>query len=58
MAAASGYDRVVKRLVEHGARVDAKNRRGVTPLGIATGRKTPPERASTADLLRQLGAVE
>jgi len=58
MAAASGYDRVVKLLVEHGARVDAKNRRGVTPLGIATARQTPPERASTADLLRQLGAVE
>ncbi len=42
-AAALGHDTVVQFLVEHGARVEAKNSRGITPLqaamfGSTTGR--------------------
>jgi ankyrin repeat protein len=58
MAAASGYDRVVRLLVENGARLDVKNRRGLTPLGVAAAMKAPAERVSTTELLRRLGAVE
>jgi len=36
VAAALGYDTVVRFLVEHGARVDVKNARGITPLAAAT----------------------
>jgi uncharacterized protein len=36
VAAALGYDSVVQRLVERGAGVNVKNRRGVTPLAAAT----------------------
>ena len=32
VAARSGYDTVVQLLVEHGARVNVKNKRGITPL--------------------------
>ncbi len=35
VAAALGYDTVVQFLVERGARVDGKNRRGITPLAAA-----------------------
>jgi ankyrin repeat protein len=43
VAAALGYDTVVQFLVEHGASVNAKNKRGITPLlaamfGSAVGR--------------------
>ena len=35
VAAARGYDTVVQLLVEHGASVDVKNKRGITPLAAA-----------------------
>jgi ankyrin repeat protein len=65
-AAALGYDRVIQTLVEHGAKPNQRNKRGQTPLGLIAGKKDnvrAPERsrsaqASTADLLRKLGAVE
>jgi len=49
-AASKGYDAVVQLLADQGARLEAKNKRGRTPL--ATAKK------STADLLRKLGAKE
>jgi ankyrin repeat protein len=45
-----GYDRVVKLLVDKGAKLNLKNNRGQTPLTAAGAR--------TADLLRKLGAVD
>jgi hypothetical protein len=36
VAAALGYDTVVQLLVERGARVNVKNKRGITPLVAAT----------------------
>ena len=61
-AAGSGYDSVVEYLVAQGARVDAKNADGRTPLAIAQrgrirGRDATPHR-STVELLRRLGAGE
>jgi ankyrin repeat protein len=35
VAASRGYDTVIPLLVEHGARVDVKNKRGITPLAAA-----------------------
>jgi len=35
VAASLGYDTVVQLLVERGASIDVKNRRGITPLGAA-----------------------
>jgi ankyrin repeat protein len=67
-AAGLGYNSVVQFLVEHGASLGQKNRRGQTALGSIAGRKgdgvTATDRAgqtpgmSTADLLRKLGATE
>ena len=38
-AAAQGYDTVVQFLADHGAQVNAKNTRGLTPLGtLVSGR--------------------
>jgi ankyrin repeat protein len=54
-AASKGFDSVVEFLVARGARLDAKNKRGATPLGLALGRE---EFKSTADLLRKLGAQQ
>jgi ankyrin repeat protein len=34
-AAGLGYDSVVQFLADHGARIDAKNKRGLTPLAVA-----------------------
>jgi ankyrin repeat protein len=36
-AAAQGYDTVVQFLAEHGAQINAKNTRGLTPLGTLLG---------------------
>jgi ankyrin repeat protein len=49
-AAAKGYDAIVELLVSKGARLEAKNKRGRTPLAVA--------KKNTADLLRKLGAKE
>jgi len=68
-AAPLGFDTVVQFLVDSGADVNAKNRRGVTPLGALTGsgrrgyRDTDAvtghtEFPTTRALLRKLGAVE
>jgi ankyrin repeat protein len=71
-AASQGYDSVVQLLIDHGAQVNVKNRRGQTPLGVLTGgRKGRADGAtafvntynesshpSTVALLRKLGAVE
>ena len=66
VAAAQGYDTVVKVLADRGANLDTRNNRGLTPLGALLGRagvRRPDApgrsaRQSTIDLLRQLGAVE
>jgi uncharacterized protein len=49
-AAAKGYDAIVQLLVSKGASLEARNKRGRTPL--ATAKK------NTADLLRKLGAKD
>ena len=49
-AAAKGYDAIVQLLADKGAHLEAKNKRGRTPLGAA--------KKGTADLLRKLGAKE
>jgi uncharacterized protein len=65
-AAALGYDTVVKYLAEHGADLNVRNRRGLTPLAALTGKggegtrraAAGPRHPSTVDLLRELGATE
>ena len=67
-AASLGYDRVIRLLAHKGAQVNAKNKRGQTPLALLTGRRGTvrgavdalPElsRQSTIELLRSLGASE
>jgi uncharacterized protein len=68
MAASLALNKVVQLLVDHGAKLDVKNKRDITPLGMATASQgggplgffalTVEERKSTADLLRQLGATQ
>ena len=43
-AAAQGYDTVVQLLADHGAQVNAKNKRGLTPLAAAMFGSTAGER--------------
>jgi ankyrin repeat protein len=50
-AASKGYDAIVQLLADRATRLDAKNKRGRTPLASAA-------KKSTADLLRKLGAKE
>jgi ankyrin repeat protein len=65
-AAFKGFNRVVRHLVERGARVDAKNRRGLTALGALSSGGPAGERdqfefeylRETAALLRELGAKD
>jgi hypothetical protein len=69
-ATVMGYDQIVRLLADKGAELNAKNSRGQTPLAALTAVKAPAApagaaessrpivHASTADLLRQLGAVE
>jgi ankyrin repeat protein len=67
-AAPLGYDRVIERLAAGGAKLSVANKRGQTPLGLLTGKRTENLRApgrtnrstqqSTIDLLRKLGATE
>jgi ankyrin repeat protein len=68
MAAALALNKVVQLLVDRGAKLDAKNKRDITPLGMATSSQaagplgifalTLDERKPTADLLRRLGATQ
>jgi ankyrin repeat protein len=71
-AASRGFDAVVQLLVERGAHINVKNKRGLTPLAVALGAGQrrgaasapagvspgPVEHQSTVDLLRRLGATE
>lgn len=60
-AASRGADTIVKYLVEHGARLDAKTARGLTPLDVAMGKDSfglPVPHDSTVALIRSLGGVE
>jgi ankyrin repeat protein len=64
LAAGQGVSSVAQLLVEKGAALDVKNKRGLTPLGVATAPRPrgplaptgPDSRAGTAELLRRLGA--
>ncbi|HEU4688566.1 MAG TPA: ankyrin repeat domain-containing protein [Vicinamibacterales bacterium] len=59
VAANQGYDSVVKLLVEQGADLNARNAKGLTPLGALEARAgARTARKSTIDLLRSLGATE
>ncbi|HTB20391.1 MAG TPA: ankyrin repeat domain-containing protein [Bryobacteraceae bacterium] len=60
-AANRGSDLLVKFLVEHGAKLDAKSKAGFTPLDIALGKDSfalPVPHDSTVALLRSLGSAE
>jgi ankyrin repeat protein len=60
-AANRGSDLLVKFLVEHGAKLDAKSKPGFTPLDIALGKDSfglPVPHDSTVALLRSLGGAE
>ena len=66
IAAAQGYREIVKLLASRGADVNARNGKGLTPLGALATRSggrnasaSPPQpRSSMAELLRSLGATE
>jgi ankyrin len=66
IASAQGYTEVVKLLAERGADLNARNARGLTPLGALLARATsknadapmPPSRQRMVDLLRSLGASD
>jgi ankyrin repeat protein len=59
IAAAQGYDAVVTLLADRGADLNARNAKGLTPLGALMARTGGrSSRKSTTDLLRSLGAVE
>jgi ankyrin repeat protein len=66
MAASQGLITVAQLLVEKGANLEARNKRGLTPLGAATAPRPrnplaapgPDNRIGTAELLRKLGAKE
>src|ERR1700733_11433235 len=60
-AANRGSDLLVKFLVEHGAKLDAKSKAGFTPLDIARGKDgfgLPVPHDRTVALLRSLGGAE
>lgn len=54
MAASRGLDGAVQLLVDGGARLEVKNKKGLTPLAGADG----AGRTTTAELLRKLGAKD
>ncbi len=66
LAASLALNKVVQLLVDRGAKLDIKNKRELTPLGMATSTQprgpiglfgpSVEERKPTADLLRRLGA--
>jgi uncharacterized protein len=55
-AAARGSDRIIQILVEHGARLDLKDKKGRTPLDIAMGKDAVPNPGypETTAFLRKL----
>jgi len=53
IAAAQGYETVVRALAERGVNLNARNTRGQTPLGALLARKSRP---NMIELLRTLGA--
>lgn len=60
-AASKGYSRVIQLLVDKGAKLDAKNNAGLTPLALTRTTKSSYGQVSlksAADLLRKLGATE
>jgi ankyrin repeat protein len=61
-AASRGADTLVKYLVNHGARLDAKTKQGLTPLDYALGKNVvaqlPVPHDSTVALIRKLGGAE
>jgi ankyrin repeat protein len=60
-AASRGADSIVKYLIEHGAKLDAKTGRGFTPLDVAMGKDSfglPVPHDATVALIRSLGGVE
>jgi ankyrin repeat protein len=57
-AAHHGFETVIQFLVSQGARLDAKNKGGQTPLMVAESRRNADDKTIatvTADLLRRLG---
>ncbi len=58
-AATSGRNQVVSFLVEHGAKLDVKDKQGRTPLDVAmgVGARAGAAHESTAELLRKLMAI-
>lgn len=66
LAATQGLVTVVQFLAEHGAALDVKNKRGLTPLGAALQRQrgeggvtiSDDRREAAAQLLKKLGAPE
>jgi uncharacterized protein len=60
-ATAKGLLSVIRTLAERGAKLDAENKRGATPLRVALGRarggSDEPSLQQAAELLRQLGAT-
>jgi uncharacterized protein len=57
-AVAKGYGEIVQLLVKAGAKLDAKNKKGQTPLAIARGNSPFGSLKPMADLLVKLGASE
>ena len=60
-AASRGADFLVRYLVEHGAKLDARTKRGFTTLDVAMGKDVfglPVPHESTVALIRSLGGVE
>ena len=61
-AANRGSDLLIKFIVEHGGKMDAKSKQGFTPLDIAMGKDSffalPVPHDSTVALLRGMGAPE
>ncbi|SRR5579883_3283677 len=61
-AAGRGADTIVKYLVEHGGKLDAKSKLGYTPLDVAMGKNSlaqlPVPHDSTVALIRSLGGPE
>ena len=61
-AANRGADTIVQFLVDHGAKLDTKNKQGYTPLDIALGKNSmgalPVPHDSTVALIKKLGGRE